>query len=101
LITVDYLNNFWEVDRMTNTTSEATILKMKSHFARCGIPDKVVSDNRPQYDSEAFRKFAQEWDFKHELVSPHHSQTNGKIEATVKSVKNLIRKAIRSGLIHI
>ncbi|XP_068723862.1 uncharacterized protein [Montipora capricornis] len=45
LITRDYYSNFWEVDRLQNTKASTTILKLKSHFARYGIPDQVISDN--------------------------------------------------------
>ena len=44
LLTVDYFNNFFEIDFLENTTSETVISKLKHHFARHGIPDKVVSD---------------------------------------------------------
>ena len=44
LVTIDYYSNFWEVDRLPNTKASTTILKLKSHFARYGIPDKVISD---------------------------------------------------------
>ena len=39
LVMVDYFSNFWEVDRLPNTKGSTTILKLKSHFACCGIPD--------------------------------------------------------------
>ena len=47
MITVDYYSNFWKVDRLTSTT--AVILKLKNHFARHGCPDRVISDNSPQF----------------------------------------------------
>ena len=47
LVTIDYCSNFWEVDRLPITKASTTILKLKSHFARYGIPDLVISDNRP------------------------------------------------------
>ena len=58
LITVDYLSNFWEIDRLYDLGSKAVISKLKSHFARYGIPSTVVSDNGPQFSSEDFAKFA-------------------------------------------
>ena len=42
LIVVDYVSNFWEVDKLDNTDSVTVIKKMKTHFARYGIPDQVV-----------------------------------------------------------
>ena len=54
LVTIDYFCNFWEIDRLPNTKAVTTILKLKSHFARYGIPDQVVSDNGPQFSSKEF-----------------------------------------------
>ena len=64
---------------------------MKSHFARHGIPDLVISDNWPQFYSEEFARFAKAWSFEHRTSSPGHRQANGMAEAAVKSAKSLIR----------
>jgi len=58
LVTVDYYSNFWEVDRLEDTSSVTVIRKLKAHFARYGIPETVVSDNGPQYSATEFAKFA-------------------------------------------
>ena len=92
LITVDYLSNFWEVDRLRDTKSSTVIHKLKAHFARNGRPNYVVSDGGPQYVREKFKRFAREWDFEHVTSSPHHQNTNGKAEAAVKMAKRTMRK---------
>ena len=51
LVTVDYYSNFIEVDRLYSKTSTEVIQKLKAHMARCGVPERVVSDNGPQYNS--------------------------------------------------
>lgn len=56
-VTVDYLSNFWEIDRLDSTTSQAVIRKLKVHFARHGIPTTMVSNNGPQYISKEFQQF--------------------------------------------
>ena len=97
MVTVDYFSNFWEVDRLTSATSAAIILKLKNHFARYGCPDRLISDNGPQFASSEFLKFAKEWDFEHRPSSPRHSQSNGKVESAVKTAKRLLRKSLDSG----
>ena len=92
LITVDYLSNFWEVDRLPDTKSTTVIRKLKAHFARNGSPNYVVSDGGPQYMSEEFKRFAREWDFEYVTSSPHHQNANGKAEAAVKMAKRTMRK---------
>ena len=46
LVTSDYYSNYFEKDKLTTTSSEAVITKLKTHFARYGIPDLVMSDER-------------------------------------------------------
>ena len=55
MITVDYYSNFWEIDCLASTTSSAVVLKLKNHFACYGCPDRLISDNGPQFVSSEFR----------------------------------------------
>lgn len=93
LITVDYFSDYFEIDALPKTTAQAVINKLRSHFARHGIPQEVVSDNGPQFTSEEFRCFSKKWEFDHRLTSPYHSQSNGKAEAAVKDAKKISAKA--------
>ncbi|XP_015750646.1 PREDICTED: uncharacterized protein LOC107330572 [Acropora digitifera] len=54
MITVDYYSNFWEIDCLTSTTSSAVVLKLKNHFAHYGCPNRLISDNGPQFVSSEF-----------------------------------------------
>ena len=76
--------------------STLVVENLKQIFAEYGIP-KVVSDNGPHYDSYAFKKFAQEWNFRHQTSSPRYPKSNGFIESMVKSMKKTMRKASKSG----
>ena len=97
LNTIDYCSNFWEVDRLPNTKASTTILKLKSHFARYGIPDQVISDNEPQFTSDEFTNFSRTWDFEHLTSSPGNSKANGKADSEVKTAKRMLKKSIRAG----
>ena len=97
LITVDYLSNFFEIYKLENTKASTVIRKLKSHFARYGTPDRVVSDNGPQFTSDKFEQFTKEWEFDHLTISPGNSKANGKAESAVKTAKRLMRKAADSG----
>ena len=71
MVTVDYLTNFWEVDHLRDDTSTCSIIrKLKLNFARYGIPQKLVSDNGPQFTSQEFKTFTDEWEIEHDLTSP-------------------------------
>jgi len=54
LITEDCFSNFGKIDRLRDTKASTCVLKLKSHFARNGIPDIVTSDNGPQFTSSEF-----------------------------------------------
>ena len=97
LITVEYFSNYWEIDKLNNTLASSLILKLKSHFARYGCPDQVISDNGPQFDCQEFQKIAETWDFEHTPSSPGNSKANGKAESAVKTAKSLLRKVLNSG----
>ena len=93
MITVDAFSGYWEVDKRPQTTSPAVIDVTKQHFARYGIPDRVYTDNGPQFDCAEYTRFSNAWQFQHYTSSPYHSQSNGMVEAAVKTAKTLQKKA--------
>ena len=97
LITVDFYSNFWKVDSLSSTSAKAVLNKLRSHFARYGCPDRLISDNGPQFMASEFQRFAKDWDFQHHPSSPYNSKGNGKIESAVKTAKNLMIKARDAG----
>ncbi len=93
LVIVDYFSRFFEVAKLTSTTSEAVVEHFKSIFARHGIPEVVRSDNGPQFASEWFRVFAHDWGFSHVTSSPLFPQSNVEVERAVRTIKNLLKKS--------
>lgn len=94
LIIIDYYSRYPEVFLLPNSTASSNIIgRMKSAFARHGIPREVRSDNGPQYVSTEFQKFAQEYGFIHVKSSPRFPQSNGLVEGAVKIVKNIISRS--------
>ena len=70
---------------MLSTGTDGVILSY-GHVSQmwCG------QDGEPQFTSNHFSDFATQWGFKHKISSPHYPHSNGKIEATVKSIKKII-----------
>ena len=93
LLVVDYYSRYVELAKLTSTTSPTIIQHLKSIFARHGVPESVVSDNGPQYSSNAFATFAEEYGFTHITSSPRYAQANGLAERTVQTVKSLLKKS--------
>lgn len=94
LICADYFSDFFEVDRLHGRAGKEVIGKMKAQIARHGIPDVIVTDNGPPFNSGEFRDFAANYEFEHRTPSPRYPQSNGKVENAVKIVKNLMRKCV-------
>lgn len=83
--------------RKTGMTATAVIQHMKSIFSEHGVPDEVMSDNGPQFDSQEFQSFARSYSFKHITSSPRYPQSNGFIERMVQTVKKCLTKATEAG----
>jgi transposase InsO family protein len=93
LLVVDYFSRYMEVQTLSTTTSASIIQALKAIFSRHGIPATVIIDNGPQYSSEAFRFFSQEYNFNHVTSSSHYPQSNGLAERMVRTAKALPSKS--------
>lgn len=49
LVLVDYYSRFPELSPLTTLSATAVISACREMFARHGIPEKVISDNGPQF----------------------------------------------------
>ena len=79
------------------TTSNMVITTMKQVFSEHGIPSWVFSENRPQYCSEAFKEFAQQWQIDYITSSPKFPKSNGFIERQIQTIKRVLIKAKQAG----
>ena len=82
-----------QVSDHTNTI----INHLKGIFHEHGIPERLISDNGPQYSSEEFRVFSARYEFDHVTSSQLYPQSNGFIERTVQTVKKIFPKAKEGG----
>ena len=98
LLVIDYFSKYPEVVCLNNSTSAKFIIyHLKSIFARHGIPLTLISDNGPPFDSAEFREFLSSWGIEHDPSSPRYPRSNGQIERTVQTIKNLMKKCHDSG----
>ncbi|XP_060073920.1 uncharacterized protein K02A2.6-like [Ylistrum balloti] len=89
LVSVDHYSKWPELAKLDNLTSSNTIPYLKGQIARYGIPDRIISDNGPQFACEEFTKFCKDYGIEHRTSSPRFPQANGQAERTVQTVKNL------------
>ena len=90
MVVIDYFSRYIELAHLSSTTSHSTIGKLKEIFARWGIPDKVMSNNGPQFGSLEFMSFTKAYAFSHIMINPHHSQGNGLAERAVQIAKKIL-----------
>ena len=93
IVLVDYFSRFLEVIKLTATTTSAIISIMKAVFSRHGIPELLISDNGPQYQSHEMKQFSQAYGFVHVTSSPHYPQSNGEAERAVQTAKQLLGRS--------
>ena len=77
---------------MPTETSNDVITRLKSIFACHSIPQEVRSDNGPQFSSNMFKKFSEDYNFTHTTSSPRYPASNGEAERAVRTVKEMLKK---------
>lgn len=92
LIVMDYYSKYIELVSLSDLTSRTVINKLKSIFARHGIPNVLVTDPGTQFNCKYFKSFVSSYEFDHVMTSPKHSQSNGQIESGVKIAKGILKK---------
>ena len=96
MLVTDYFSSYPEFALLNTTSTNMVIVHLKSIMARHGLVSEIVTDNGPQFVSQEFSKFANEYGFKHTTSSPMFPQSNGKAENGVKIVKNILIKAMEA-----
>ena len=95
LIIVDCFTDWPDIICIGNSMdSKILINKTREHFCRTAVPNIIWSDQGSQFMSQNFQEFMKRWKIKHKTSSPRNPQSNGKIEATVKSMKKIIKSCM-------
>ena len=71
LLLCDYYSNYIEVEKISKITTQGVSKGLKIMFSLHGIPNKLVTDNGPQFSSADFTLFSKSWGFNHVTSSPH------------------------------
>ena len=86
------------MDSLSSETCKSVIRILMAIFSRSGVPDTLVTDNEPCFDSSEFPKFEDQWNFQHVTSIPRYPQSNGKAENAVRTVKRLFTKCRAAGV---
>lgn len=98
MMTIDYLTK-WPVVRELRNGSTGTVVveTLKEVFSDFGMPEKIVSDNGPQFSCRLFSEFCAVNKVRHCTSSPLHSSGNGQVERSIGTIKAMMKKCSRSG----
>ncbi|KAL6319598.1 hypothetical protein AAG906_020675 [Vitis piasezkii] len=61
---------------------DVTKFVWKNIICRFGIPQTIIADNGPQFDSKTFRNFCSELNIRNSYSTPRYPQSNGQAEQT-------------------
>ena len=92
LIVADYFSKFPFIFPITSTHHQKMLRYLRDLFSMEGIPAVIMTYKGLPFNGKEFRRFAREFDFKHQTSSPHFHQSNGFIKAMVKKVKAAYKK---------
>ena len=91
LVTIDYYSEYIDVEELKDDSYSSTVVeRLAKLFSIHGIPDKLLSDNGPQFTSNQFAQFAREWNFNHTTTSPTMHRANGMAERANQTVRRMI-----------
>ena len=91
LVVVDAFSKWIEVEMMSNSTSPATVSRLRRIFASHGLPQVVVSDNGPAFVGKEFKDFLRRNNIRHVLTAPYHPASNGQAERMVRTFKESMK----------
>ena len=78
--------------------SAQVISKLRAHFCRYGIPQKLRSDNARQFDCAEFRTLSTALGMQLVTSNPDYPQSNGQAEKAVDIAKRVMSKASAAGV---
>ena len=97
LLSVDFYSKWVCVEALQETRSIDVIRVLEKQFVDFGCPQRLISDNGPQYGSFEFREFAKRLNFEHVTSRPSYARSNGQSERSVQTVNNSLIKMLSDG----
>ena len=85
MLVLDAHSKWPEIIEMSDTTASKTIKELRKLFSAYGLPQQVVTDNKPQFIAKEFMVFLKQNGIKHLKCSPYHPSSNGAVERLVQS----------------
>ena len=93
-VLMDTYSRWPEVTVTKNTSFRKLFPALNRSWARMGIPEIVIHDGGPPYNSSEWREYAKNTGFQSQLCTPYHPQANGMAEKFMASIVKMTHAAI-------
>ena len=94
---IDKFSKWPEIGVTKSTKFEKLLSVLERSFATHGVPGKIVHDNGPPYNSQAWIEFAASSGFTSHACTPKHPQANGLAEKMMASIAKLVHASLAEG----
>ena len=96
VVSIDYFIKWIEAEALATITEKNVCnFVWKNIICKYGIPRVLVSDNRKQFDNDAFRDFCSQLKIENHYSLPTYPQANGQIEVTNRSLLKIIKTRLK------
>ena len=92
LTIIDYYSRYPESYILRKCTASEIIDCLSQTFSRCGIPNRLVSDNGSQFRSQEFLDFIKDLKIEHSFSSNYFPAANGCIERFHSTLKSRLKR---------
>lgn len=94
LVLYDVYSKWFEAKIMRSTVAEKTLENLRSIFGVFGLPETIVVDNGPPFNSQDFESFCRGNGIQLTYSPPKHPQSNGTAERAVQTLKKALLKSV-------
>ena len=97
LVVIDYFSKWIEAEAFASIKDKEVVqFVWKNIVTRFGIPQSIVADNRPQFESRVYRIFCNELKIKNLYSIPRYPQRNNQVEASNKTLLSTLKNRLHS-----
>ena len=97
LVAVDYVSKCVESIALANNEGKSvTAFLKKNIFSRFGTPREIINDGVSNFCNRLFKWLLEKYGVRHNVDTPYHPQTSGKVEASNREIKQILSKTVNA-----
>ena len=100
MVVIDVFTGYIVLRPLKSNTAEAVARKLWKIFCTLGLPKIIQSDNGSEYVNDTLRALVKITGLDHRLISPYNPRADGKVERSIGSVMQIIKKLLHGSEKH-